>query len=305
MRCEGRLPLAKGKRQRSEGRVELLNFRDSRMRKLKRKSARILLIADTHLGFDLPLHPRIKRRRRGPDFFANFEMALERAQRHEVEIVVHAGDLFYRSRVPTALVQMAMAPLVRVAKADVPVLIVPGNHERSHIPQHLWALHPDIHIFDRPRTYVFDINGLKVAFGGFPFARKVRDEFASLVARTGCQLADADVRVLCMHQTVEGAQVGTVDYTFRSGPDVIRGGTFPEASPLSSLDTSTATKYCGKIYKAGSWPLRLSIPVRLSAHHLPSAKRRNTTRLWKWRRRIVKVGFWKASISCRFRRVRW
>jgi DNA repair exonuclease SbcCD nuclease subunit len=37
---------------------------------------RILLIADTHLGFDLPFRPRIKRRRRGLDFFANFERAL-------------------------------------------------------------------------------------------------------------------------------------------------------------------------------------------------------------------------------------
>jgi hypothetical protein len=36
---------------------------------------RILLIADTHLGFDLPFRPRINRRRKGPDFFANFERA--------------------------------------------------------------------------------------------------------------------------------------------------------------------------------------------------------------------------------------
>lgn len=212
---------------RSEIRAGLLTFPDSGMRKLKRKTARILLIADTHLGFDLPFRPRIKRRRRGPDFFANLELALERALRHEVDIVVHAGDLFYRSRVPTALVQMAMAPLVRVAQGDVPVLIVPGNHERSHIPQHLWAVHPNIHIFDKPKTYEFDIGGMKAAFGGFPFARKVRDEFASLVDRTGCLRAGADVRLLCMHQTVEGAQVGTVDYTFRSGPDVIRGRDIP------------------------------------------------------------------------------
>ena len=34
---------------------------------------RILLIVDTHPGFDLPFRPRIKRRRRGPDFFANFD----------------------------------------------------------------------------------------------------------------------------------------------------------------------------------------------------------------------------------------
>jgi DNA-3-methyladenine glycosylase len=40
---------------------------------------RILFLADTHLGFDLPERPRVDRRRRGPDFFANFVRALEPA----------------------------------------------------------------------------------------------------------------------------------------------------------------------------------------------------------------------------------
>jgi hypothetical protein len=37
---------------------------------------RILFLADTHLGFDLPSHPRIQRHRKGPEFFANFKRAL-------------------------------------------------------------------------------------------------------------------------------------------------------------------------------------------------------------------------------------
>ena len=61
---------------------------------------RILLIADTHLGFDLPFRPRIKRRRRGPDFFANFERALKPAISGEVDAIVHGGDVLYRSKVP-------------------------------------------------------------------------------------------------------------------------------------------------------------------------------------------------------------
>ena len=36
---------------------------------------RILFLADTHLGFDFPFRPRIQRRRRGPEFFANFKRA--------------------------------------------------------------------------------------------------------------------------------------------------------------------------------------------------------------------------------------
>jgi len=34
---------------------------------------RVLFLADTHLGFDMSFRPRVERRRRGPEFFANFE----------------------------------------------------------------------------------------------------------------------------------------------------------------------------------------------------------------------------------------
>ena len=115
---------------------------------------RVLLVADTHLGFDLPFRPRVERRRRGHDFFANLELALEPALRGEMNLVVHGGDLFYRSRVPPALVEMALAPLIRVAESGVPVYLVPGNHERSKIPLQLWAVHENLHIFDEPRTFV-------------------------------------------------------------------------------------------------------------------------------------------------------
>jgi exonuclease SbcD len=95
---------------------------------------RVLLLADTHLGFDFPLRPRVKRRRRGPDFFANTREALGPARRGEIDLVVHGGDLLYRSKVPAELVRMALEPLLEVADRGVPVVLVPGNHERSAIP---------------------------------------------------------------------------------------------------------------------------------------------------------------------------
>lgn len=187
----------------------------------------VLLVADTHLGFDLPFRPRIKRRRRGHDFFANFERALQPALRGEVDLVIHGGDLFYRSKVPAPLVEMAMAPLLRVAEHGVPVYVVPGNHERSRIPLHLWARHPNIYIFDRPLTYLCSLEKGSVALSGFPFQRGVRDRFGQLVSQTQYQGMAADIRLLCMHQTVEGAQVGVNDFTFRNGPDVVRGCEIP------------------------------------------------------------------------------
>ena len=78
---------------------------------MKSTLARVLLVADTHLGFDLPFRPKIQRRRRGHDFLANLERALQPALQGAVDLVVHGGDLFYRSKVPAALVDMAMAPL--------------------------------------------------------------------------------------------------------------------------------------------------------------------------------------------------
>lgn len=188
---------------------------------------RVLLLADTHLGFDLPLRPRVERRRRGDDFFANFERALQPALGGQVDLVIHGGDLFFRSRVPPALVQLAFEPLLRVAKAGVPVCLVPGNHERSRIPMQLWVAHPNIHVFDEPRTIRYAVAGATIALAGFPFARRVRDVFDDLLERTLYRNVSADVYLLCIHQTVEGAQVGPSDYTFRSGPDIIAGWQIP------------------------------------------------------------------------------
>ena len=184
---------------------------------------RVLFVSDTHLGFDLPARPRVDRRRRGGDFFACFARALEPALRGEADVVVHGGDLLYRSRVPASLVYRALQPLVQAADAGVPVLLVPGNHERSAIPYPFLAAHPRLHVFHRPSTVVVERHGLRAAFAGFPFARAVRPSFPALVAATGYRQAEADARVLCIHQCVEGATCGPAPgFTFRGGDDVVR-----------------------------------------------------------------------------------
>jgi hypothetical protein len=128
--------------------------------------ARLLLLADTHLGFDDPSRPRMARRRRGPDFFANYE--------------------------------------------------------RSRLAYALLARHPNLHVFDRPRTFAGSWPGFTVALSGFPFQRQVdAPAFASLLESTGWRGCDAALKLLCLHQAVEGARVGAHDFTFRSGPDVI------------------------------------------------------------------------------------
>jgi exonuclease SbcD len=203
---------------------------------------KILFLADTHLGFDLPIHPRINRRRRGPDFFENFNRALEPALRGEVDLVVHGGDIFYRSRVPAVHVTGAFEPILKIAEQGTPVFIVPGNHERSRIPHSLFAKHPNIHIFDRPKTFTSNSRGATLSLSGFPYHRNdIRNYFKTLVDQTGIHQTEADVSILCIHQIVEGAKVGPRNYTFRTNSDVIKGREIPRGF---------AAVLCGHVHRA-------------------------------------------------------
>ncbi len=189
---------------------------------------RVLFLADTHLGFDLAFRPRIERRRRGPEFFANFQRALQPALDGRVDCVVHGGDLLFRSRVPARLVDMAFEPLKQVADRGVPVYLVPGNHERSAIPHRHLGEHPQIHIFNNPRTFRLQRNNFTLALAGFPFARQgIRYNFLSLINQTGYHRVEADIHLLCIHQAVEGARVGPLGYTFRQASDVINASEIP------------------------------------------------------------------------------
>ena len=202
---------------------------------------RLLLIADSHLGFDLPLRPRVKRRRRGLDFLANYQRALQPACKGDVDIVVHGGDVFDRPDVPASLAYQALEPLRRVAERGVPVFIVPGNHERSRLPHARFALHPNVHVYDQPRTFVIDVAGVRVALAGFPYERRnVRGRFDELLARTQWQRAAADVRLLCLHHCFEGATVGPQNFTFTTADDVIR---------VQDVPTSFAAVLSGHIHR--------------------------------------------------------
>ena len=189
---------------------------------------RILFLADTHLGFDFAFRPRIERRRRGPEFFANFQRALQPALDGRVDVVVHGGDLLFRSKVPAKLVTMAFEPLKQVADRGIPIYLVPGNHERSKIPHSHLGQHSQIHIFDRPRTFRLQKENFTLALAGFPFVRQgVRRNFLNLINQTNYHTVDADIHLLCIHQAVEGATVGPVGYMFRHAPDVINASEIP------------------------------------------------------------------------------
>ena len=198
-------------------------------------------MADTHLGFDYPIKARVERRRRGPDFFANFRQVLNYARQTHPDLILHGGDLFFRARVPHKIVDLVYADLFDFAGGGIPFIIAPGNHERSILPASLFLNHPNIYVFDRPKTYEFNINNFIVSLVGFPCERSAaRDKFPTLLKSSGWYEQDADIKLLCMHQAVEGAQVGPANYTFRRGNDVIQ---------RQDLPGDAAAVLCGHIHR--------------------------------------------------------
>ena len=160
---------------------------------------RLLLFGDTHLGLSARTGSR-------EHYFDSYERALQPAFRGEVDLVVHGGDVFYRSRIKPGLVLSAFEPLKRIADSGIPVIVVPGNHERSAIPFPLLAAHPGIHIFDRARTFVLNIRGMTVAVAGFPNDRdRIRDLCPVLLHRTDWRTLPADVRLLVMSTRIWSA----------------------------------------------------------------------------------------------------
>ena len=205
------------------------------------RNIHVVLFADSHLGFDYPMRPRIEKRRRGNDFFRNFGIVLSYARRNSIDLLVHGGDLFYRSKVPDMIVDKVYQSLSDFAMGNIPVYIVPGNHERSCLPPSLFINHKHIHIFNQPKTYFLTISSVKLALSGFPYIRdNIQKQFSKILEQSNYGKENADIKLLCMHQTIEGVRVGPSNYVFRKGKDVV---------PRAKLPNDVTAVLCGHIHR--------------------------------------------------------
>ena len=189
---------------------------------------RVLHIADSHIGAELPQRPRTRTVRRGDDFVESYRRALARAREFDVDLVIHAGDLFDTPRPSETAIAAACTPLWELACGGCPVVIVPGNHERSMLPNVLLLAHENIHVLREPRTVVITRRGLRIAVAGFPYLRRgAAGQFADAVAASGWRQARGDVNILAVHQAFDGARCGPADFQFRGGDDVVPRSAVP------------------------------------------------------------------------------
>ncbi len=190
---------------------------------------KILHLADSHIGVDLPARPRKKMPRRGEEIIDSYHRACRMALAHEVDLVIHAGDVFDLPTPSSAAIHAAAQPLLDLAVAGIPVFIIPGNHERSCLPESLLWSHANITVVTEPLTRSYRLNGNTVAISGFPCVRRESaGAFAGTLDATGWSSARADLHVLVAHQTFASAVCGPADYRFRSGDNVIDRDAVPD-----------------------------------------------------------------------------
>jgi DNA repair exonuclease SbcCD nuclease subunit len=154
---------------------------------------------------------------------------LQYAQEEQADLVIHGGDLFFRTLIPPPIIDMVYERIFNFAESGIPIVIVPGNHESSRLPVSLFMQHSHIYYFEKPQVFQFNLKGIEFDIAGFPCVRKdVLSQFPEIAHEIESKLRTESLKFLCMHQSIEGSKCGPSDYTFRGGKDVIPIRDLPE-----------------------------------------------------------------------------
>jgi DNA repair exonuclease SbcCD nuclease subunit len=218
---------------------------------------KIIFLSDTHLGFDYPIRPRSARKRRGASFYNNFDTVLQYAKAQKADLVLHGGDFFFRSKLNNLVIDKAYLMLDKFHQANIPFVVIPGNHERSRLPSSFVLNYPNLHAIGGLQQLDFSSDELNLKITGFPYQKNIRQRFSTLMQQVNFD--PKYFNLLLLHQIFAGAKVGFHNYTFRSGSEVIRNEDIP-----SELDLIL----CGHIHRKQSvsytTPKSKKIPIIFS-----------------------------------------
>ena len=165
---------------------------------------RVLHLTDTHLGSRWAIEGAPRGFCRSHDHAEALERALAPVFAGEVDAVVHTGDVFDRSRPPSDAIATARAAFGRVG-AQVPVVMIPGNHDRRGLAHTLGDL-PGVEVHDAPARVRLG----ELWVGAVPYVGR-----AAAWSEAARVAVGAGVDLLLAHEAFHGVRVP--GFTFRAG----------------------------------------------------------------------------------------
>jgi DNA repair exonuclease SbcCD nuclease subunit len=157
-----------------------------------------------------------------------FERALEIAKDKNVELVLHGGDMFNRSKPPKDIIAKAYRIIEKFTETGIKFVAIPGNHDRSKLPETLLNhFNEDLYLINKLTRLDFD----EISILTFPF--EFNDPKGTLKKIRGkIKKHPQKSFVVLSHQLFDGAEFGPHQYIFKNRKDTLFTQMFPENAKL-------------------------------------------------------------------------
>ncbi len=184
---------------------------------------RIVATADTHFGFE---YGRIAVTKKESIERMNlaFENVLNEAVSKKADLVLHGGDMFNRSSPKKAVIKKAYDIIQKFAENDIPLVAIPGNHDKSVLPESLIS-HFNTNIYFMNKLKLLGLS--EVAILSFPFEGNSPRTIFEKVAKIAKENPAQKIVVLC-HQLFDGACFGPHNHIFTKRIDTLETEKLPE-----------------------------------------------------------------------------
>ena len=183
---------------------------------------RFLALSDTHFGFETGKTSEARKFTYEQTFQRTKEL-IEIAKKEKVDAILHAGDVFNRSTPRKNVVKRAYDLIEEILRNDIGFFVVPGNHERSRLPESLLAFYPKSHFF--AKINAIELEDTLVV--GFPYESKNFQLVMNKIQKLAQESSEKHCIVLC-HQLFDGSSFGPHNFVFRKHHGAITREQIPE-----------------------------------------------------------------------------
>lgn len=196
--------------------------------------------ADLHQGIDFSTSKFKKGiKQRSDDFLHNFNIIIDRSDQTDIDFIVIAGDIFDRSKPKPLIKTIIVDKLIKLSQKK-PVIIIPGNHDKSRFNKGLLFLYSNLFIINKPSVLDILIKDIKISITGIPF---VREDTLRVIKSTISKSIrkNSDFTILVLHELIESCKVGYMNFEFTKN--------MKKVIPISLIDQKFDYIALGHVHK--------------------------------------------------------